>query len=398
MKQLVICIDLEQDDIRSPAASLQSWSGAHRALEWWQAHRRALSTDASVNWFVRTDVQTCAVLGDAGWPLRHLYEPLSAIIANGDTVGAHPHLYRRHGDGWRNDFADVDHAWECAQVALAAHLDVFGTVCATWRWGDRVGHPELQARLAAAGVQFDATAEPGRMGLPPPDGGAGRVPSFAGHASEPRRTPGGLVDWPVSTCRTASLTPPAGDVRARRPLGSFDDITDAWLEGWCCDLDEHGRAVDVELLIDGVVVEVTAAVWCRDDVRAAGYGDGRHGVRIGMRDEWRDVPVSSFAMRAAGHVEPLASPPIDRRTTRGTEATTMPCSLDTESQHFARAVALLLAGDASHLTIATRSEVFLHPVQAADVERNCRTLFHHIRAGRLSEPRSLPAAAAVALR
>ncbi|MDP2291058.1 MAG: hypothetical protein Q8M22_07690 [Actinomycetota bacterium] len=398
MKQLVICIDLEQDDIRSPAASMFSWTGAHRALQWWRTHRSALSAEASINWFVRTDVQTCAVLGDGGWPLRHLYDPLSASLADGDTVGAHPHLYRAHGDGWRNDFADVEHAWECAQVALAAHLDVFGTGCTTWRWGDRAGHAGLQARLAAAGVQFDATAEPGRVGLPPPDGGAGRVPSFVGHAAEPRRTAGGLIDWPVSTCHLSRLTPPAVGVIARRPLGSFDDITDAWIEGWCCDLGESGRAVDVELLIDGAVVATAAAEWCRDDVRAAGYGDGRHGVRFGMNDEWRDLPVSAFEMRAAGHLEPLSSPPIDRRTTRGAEVTTLPLSLDTESQHFARAVAVLLAGDASHLTIATRSEVFLHPVQAAEVERNCRTLFHHLRAGRLSEPRSLPSAAAVALR
>jgi hypothetical protein len=399
MMQLVICIDLEQDDIRSTAESLQYWVGAHRALEWWRSHRSAFSASASANWFVRTDVQTRTVLGDVGWPLRHLHDALSQSIANGDTVGAHPHLLRRFGVGWRNDFADVEYAWACAEVAIAAHQREFGTSCTMWRWGDRTGHPELQARLAAAGVRYDVTAEPGRVGLAPQDGGPGRVQSFLGHPTEPHRTTHGLVDWPVSTCALTMMTPASGNVRAIRPVGTFDDITDAWIEGWCLDLDDAGggRPVDAELLIDGVVVEVTAAEWCREDLRACGYGDGRHGIRIGMRDEWRGLALSSFALRPAGHLDALASPPIDLRTERGVEATMLPISLDTESEQFARMVAVLLDGNATHLTIATRSDVFLDPVTAADLERNCRTLLGHIRADRLSGPRSVAAAAAAAL-
>lgn len=400
MKQLVMCVDLEQDDIRSSPESLRSWAGAHRALRWWQSQRRTWPGDASINWFVRTDVQTHTVLGDVAWPLRHLHDALMSSIAEGDGIGAHPHLYRHAGGGWHNDFADVEHAWTCAQTALAAHHDVFGSNCTTWRWGDRAGHPELQARLAAAGIRFDLTAEPGRIGLPPLDGGAGRVPSHVGFPTEPRRSASGLIDWPVSTCALSRITPSAGGVRALRPIGTFDDITDAWVQGWCSDLDEEhdGRSVDVELLIDGVVVAASAASWCREDVRAAGYGDGRHGVRIGMRDEWRGLPLSSFTLRPAGHVDPLSSTPIDRRTERGIEATTTPMSLDTEAEQFARTVAVLLEGDESHLTIATRSDVFVEPRKEADVARNCRALVEHTRAGKLSEPRSVARAAAVALR
>ena len=34
MKQLVLCVDLEQDDIRSSVPALFAWKGAERALQW----------------------------------------------------------------------------------------------------------------------------------------------------------------------------------------------------------------------------------------------------------------------------------------------------------------------------------------------------------------------------
>ena len=396
MKQLVLCVDLEQDDIRSSVPALFAWKGAERALQW----RHTLPwPSAALNWFVRADVQTRTVLGDASWPLRHLYPALCDALDLGDTVGAHPHLYRDGPDGWRNDYADPDFAWQCAEVALDAHAAVFGAPCRTWRWGDRAGQPSLRPRLAAAGVVVDNTAEPGRPPLPPLDGGAGLPPSWVGHRTEPQFVDG-LVDWPVSTVALAGVTAPACNRHAAVPVGSFDAINDHWLHGWCCDATAgcDDTAVDVELLVHGSVVAVTAADWYRPDVAAAGYGDGRHGARIGMRDEWRSLPADAFQLRAAGHLVGLFAPPNDDRTGRGAESTVMPLPMETEPEQFARMIAVVLRDDASHVTLAIRSDALLDPTTAAALDRNVATLAGYTADGTLSSPQSLLTLAAPLLR
>lgn len=401
MIPLVLCIDLEQDDIRSPQEALRSWRGAHGALAWWSSLRDDWGAAAHCNWFVRSDVQVATVLGDAGWPLRELREDLADALAAGDSVGMHPHLYRNGPDGWRNDFADTDFAWQCALVALQAYHDEFGRPCPTWRWGDRVGQRSLAAELAAHGLQFDATAEPGRVGLPPRDGGPGAQPSYVGHPTEPSYLVDGLVDWPVSTYDTLSLQRPTTGRLAVAPIGSFDSVTNQWLQGWCCDAagaatpaEVAPAPIDVELLLQGTVVDTTSADWFRPDLHDAGYGGGRHGVRFAMRDEWRTLPVDAFLLRPMGHEQPLPGTPVDQRTERGGEASVNPLPVDIEVSQFERAVEVLLSAGRSHLTLATRSEVFIDPSRASAVEANMRTLRAHVLAGRLSTPRTLEEAAA----
>jgi len=395
MTQLVVCIDLEQTDIRSSPASLRSWDAARYALEWWRAQNAQWPTGSNCNWFVRSDVQVAAVLGSAGWPLRALRADLEQALAAGDSMGLHPHLYREDRDGWRNDFVDVEFAEECALVALAAYRDEFGRACTTWRWGDAVGRPELAARLAALGVQFDATAEPGRIGLPPRDGGTGAPPSFVGHPTHPHRTMHGIIDWPVSTYSLQSLEPAPSGCCAQQPTGTFDCITDQWVHGWCRDI-AVGRGdarVDVELLVDGRVVAQTCADWCRPDLRDAGQGDGLHGVRVAMREQWRDTPLPAFQLRPVGHDQPLPANPTDHRTSRGAEVAVLALSLDQEVVQFERAVDSLLASDGvTALTIVARCNAFVDSVGLEAVECNTRTLQAHVRAGRLSAPRTLAAA------
>ncbi|HQZ35675.1 MAG TPA: hypothetical protein PK020_14720 [Ilumatobacteraceae bacterium] len=393
MKPLVICIDLEQDDDRSSPASLFAWRGAEKALEWGRA--QPLQPGAAINWFVRSDMQTRAVLGNAHWPQRHLYEPLRRAMDDGDTVGAHPHLYRLEEDGWRTVYNDTAFSWECAEVALEAHTTVFGEPCRTWRWGSRAGQPALRSRLAGAGVLVDSTAEPGRATTLQHAADIGMPPSYLDHPTEPRVVDG-LVDWPISTCAVTDATAPPGGCSAQQPVGAFDAITDQWVVGWCSDA-AAGSAhaiVDVELLIHDQVVAVTAADWYRPDLAAAGYGDGCHGARIGMRESWRLLPADAFTLRAVGHGLMSLAPVSDVRTARGAEATVLPLPLETEPQQFARLLATMLRDDTSHLTLASRSEVFLEPVATAAIEQNCRTLLGHIRLGALSVPQSLPALAA----
>lgn len=395
MKQLVICIDLEQDDIMSSASALLTWEGAQRALQW----RWTLPWDgAAVNWFVRTDVQTTAVLGDAAWPLRHLEAGLRRAVDAGDTVGAHPHLYRECEGGWRNDFSDAEFSWRCAEIALDAHLAVFGEPCRIWRWGDRAGQLSLRPRLAAAGVHVDATVEPEGPAISPRDDGSGRTPSYVGHDSEPRCVDG-LVDWPLTTMAPARATSLTTGVHAALPVGSLDVITDHFVQGWCCDASPGAEdtVVDVELLVHGEVVAVTAADWHRPDVAAAGYGEGRHGARVGMRDEWRALPVEAFVLRAAGHDRALHGAPSDVRAPLGSCSTVIPLPLQTEPEQFARMLDVLLRDDTSHVTLAMRSEVFLDPVLVAMIDRNCVTLAAHAATGTLSAPQSLLSLAAALL-
>ena len=111
-----------------------------------------------------------------------------------------------------------------------------------------------------------------------------------------------------------------------------------------------------------------------------------------MRDAWRELPVDAFQLRPAGHEHHLSGSRTDQRTGRGREAAVLSFSLDSEPTQFEQAVGVWLHGEEDHLTIATRSDVFVNDRLMAAVDANTRTLQAHVMAGRLSPPRTLAAA------
>ncbi|HAP76356.1 MAG TPA: hypothetical protein DCR14_09770, partial [Acidimicrobiaceae bacterium] len=310
---LVVAIDLEPDDIRARVERLHIWTGADAAVGWAEGRHHGWES-ASINWFVRSDVQTVAVLG-VDSPFARLGARMQARMAAGDEVGVHPHPFRWDGSTWTNDFASPAHAWACFDAAERDRQLHLGGSSAALRWGDRVSHDSLHARLAARGVGFDLTAEPGRVGIAPRDGGRGRTAVVPWCRRQPALGSCGIVHWPLTTVRRVDLHAPPTGRHAREPIGSFDLVEDGWLHGWCADrATPNGPPVDVELLVQERVVATVPADWIRPDLEDAGVASRCHGVRIAMDDRWRALPLGAFALRAAGATEaPPGGPPPPRR-------------------------------------------------------------------------------------
>ena len=64
-------------------------------------------------------------------------------------------------------------------------------------------------------------------------------------------------------------------------MQGYLDIADGGvLEGWVRDLDNLGRAVGIEVVVDGVAVGRSVANVHRRDLEELGVGTGRHGYRV----------------------------------------------------------------------------------------------------------------------
>ena len=66
---------------------------------------------------------------------------------------------------------------------------------------------------------------------------------------------------------------------SRRFEGNIDGIFDGSLIGWCREVGES-HALSLDLLVDGVVACSLTADQQRDDLKAAGMGDGCHGFQV----------------------------------------------------------------------------------------------------------------------
>lgn len=115
----------------------------------------------AATWFVRADNQLADVYGDAAWLLRGRESLWSNLRAAGHSIGWHPHIVRRAGDG---TFAPETDDARCAIALRTLHHSL---ARAGWRFTSvRVGeafHGNQSMRaLDDVGLRVDSTALPGR--------------------------------------------------------------------------------------------------------------------------------------------------------------------------------------------------------------------------------------------
>ena len=95
----------------------------------------------------------------------------------------------------------------------------------------------------------------------------------------------GLDPAPDSRSRIADLVRPNPEAYlrgARRQFaGSVDALQNDILHGWCCQLDQL-TAVTLDLFLDGRKTATVQADRFREDLVAAGYGNGNHGFSIDL--------------------------------------------------------------------------------------------------------------------
>jgi len=165
-------IDVEPD-ARKPVCGVRGgWEGTREALPLIEAARRELekrtATPVVINWFFRFDPQIEQTWGRADHALAVAPDLLGTIASHGDYAGIHPHLWRwhPHARDWFNDFSD---AWmeHCLDTAVATFASVFDRRPEASRFGDRWLNDTAMRALAARGIRYDLSLEPGRPAEPP---------------------------------------------------------------------------------------------------------------------------------------------------------------------------------------------------------------------------------------
>ena len=92
--------------------------------------------------------------------------------------------------------------------------------------------------------------------------------------------------------------------------GYVDQVMTREIVGWAADTDASNGSVIVEVIAEGRVIASGTAYLYREDLRAAGIGDGRHGFRIAIPDVPDGVPVSCRS-RGSDAELPRSQPGLD---------------------------------------------------------------------------------------
>ena len=201
-------IDVEPDARKPARGEPDGWRGTRIALPLIEDARRELKSRTgapiAINWFFRFDPQIEETWGRADEALRIAPELVDRIASHGDYAGIHPHLWRWHAEqrDWFNDFDD---AWveRCLDTAITTYTSAFGRRPEACRFGDRWLSDGAIRAMAARGILYDLSMEPGRPAEPPlwDRLASGRLPDTRSAPRKPFQPAGteGLWVLPLTT-------------------------------------------------------------------------------------------------------------------------------------------------------------------------------------------------------
>lgn len=191
-----LCIDLEPAERQVRPSEADPWRGVDAIAEHLESLRPRLQ-DVSGKpvrflWFVRCDPQIETAFGSADALLRRSSELFERLLAAGDRIGLHVHLWRwdEGASAWIADYGNPSWAERCVETSFETYRRHFGTPCELHRFGDRWLSTEAIALLERLGVRFDLSLEPGARGhrsLAPDERTTGSIPDYTRAPREPYR-------------------------------------------------------------------------------------------------------------------------------------------------------------------------------------------------------------------
>lgn len=193
---VVICIDIEPDPRELSPDRPPDWEGFEDLSAYMSSMRRvfakATGSPVRFNWFVRLDPQVAAVHGSADWPIRRFRAIFDRLLAEGDALGLHTHLWRfdEQAQRWYGEHGDPAWVEHCVRMSYETFVAAFGVRPKFFRFGDRFMSEAAMRLLDRLGIVCDLSVEPG---LPPIDalGGPthyhGENPDYAGLPRRPYR-------------------------------------------------------------------------------------------------------------------------------------------------------------------------------------------------------------------
>lgn len=400
---ILICIDIEPDlRLVDPTAQVD-WLGFERAAALIEQLRprmeAATGRPAHVSWFLRMDPQVVHVYGDAGWAADRYRCDLDSFLSAGDELGIHLHTWRWNHDksAWKQDFADQSWVTYCVETAFAAFEVAFGTGCRAFRFGDRWMNDETMQLIDRLGATSDSTIEPGRVGTETPDEYIGTFHDYSDVPRYPYRPsrldfkspkPEPVLDIVVIPVQSVpaswASTPPVGHSGAADANyeGTLDATSMAEIAGWVWDRNNPGRVVDVELMCDGELLATAGATGMRDDLRAAGKGDGKYAFRLATPTYLKDGRPHEIRAHVAGTDVELSCSPRVLQGLAEPDSETETIYIDQHPLTFRLVIDRLLdEPSTSLLTLKVRSDFGVDRQRTANVRNNIELLIGHPMAG-----------------
>jgi hypothetical protein len=415
---VVMCIDVEPDDRLIHPSVRNDWAGFERTFEFFSELRprleAATGSPAHFSWFIRMDPQIQTIYGSASWAVTRYRSLLERIKQAGDSIGLHTHTWRWNEslNDWSADIASPGWIELCLRTGFEAFRKSLNEQCVCHRFGDRWMNNHTLRLIEKLGARFDLTLEPGQT-VQVDQAFTGTYVDYS-HAPQLPYRPSridfrkagwylkrnlwiipmsiGRADWPArsssSVDHQSGSDQPSDGTPMRSSTGFYEGYLDRadheYISGWVYDRAQPKLPIEVEILDGNRPLTTARAATFRQDLLAAGKGDGRHSFTVPTPHWLSDEKSHSIQVKAAGTDFYLSNSPQELVSgkTNGEEYLTLNLSFNPWS--LSRIVnTLLTSPDSRYLSCVVRSDVSIHPDLYSHMDQTVHYILNHPLVGRL---------------
>lgn len=417
---VIICIDVEPDELRIDPNIQKDWKGFERAFEFFNDLRPHLKAAAGspvhFSWFFRMDPQIARTYGTADWVVRRYPSLIEKIRIAGDALGLHVHPWRWH-EKIGNWIVDFDQSWvdHCVKLGFESFRASLNQPCTCFRFGDLWTNDATLALAEKLGAQIDLTPEPGQKGCRADEffGGSSidtsDIPRHPYHPSRsdfrqsdalhgrklwiiPMTT--GSTDWfPESLNHGNGSSDPKrrenGTARARliatlnkmrrRYEGFLDRADGEFIAGWAYDNTRPRASIEVEIYDGQSLLATTSAAIFRPDLLARGKGNGRHAFNVVVPSCLKDGKPHSIWAKVKDTSFYLNNSPVELKcSSADCPPKHLTLNLSFDSWSLRKIIERTLRdSEDPYLGLVVRSDVVTRPDQCSNMEQTLEYLLSH---------------------
>jgi len=425
---VVLCIDVEPDDRLINPSVQKDWIGFESTFEIFSKLRprieAATGSPVHLSWFFRMDPQIAITYGSASWAVMRYESLIREIKRAGDAIGLHAHSWRLNEtrDKWIVDFADQDWINHCVGLGFEAFRQSLNESCLYFRFGDHWMNNATSRLIEKLGARFDLTLEPGQTGGHVAEPFTGdfldysQVPrrpyissrtDFRKHGSYPRKLwtiplSVGPEDWAPMSSNEAESKPRSlsstdqtalslSQVSASKPHpshesyeGYLDRADCEFISGWAYDKSRPEIRIEVEICEGDHPLTTAIAATFRQDLLAAGKGDGRHSFNVPVPTWLKNGKPHSINVKVAGTRFCLNNSPRELTCYETNSSKCLTLDLAFNPWSMCRIVDTLMTGShGPYLAIVGRSDIPTHPDRLSNMDQTINYLLGHPLIGQM---------------
>jgi len=343
---------------------------------------------------------------------------MKGIKRSGDAIGLHTHSWRWNESlsKWTVDLANQDWINSCLRMGFESFRESLNKRCLYFRFGDHWMNNATLRLIEKLGARFDLTLEPGQTGGHIAEPFTGDFLDYSQVPQRPYRPsrtdfrkPGeylkrrlwmiplsaGTADWPATSAdvepreSSKNINPQEGsplprDSRSKphNPNGIYEgylDRTDGeFISGWTYDKSRPEMPIEVEIYDGDHPLTTAIAATFRQDLLAAGKGNGKHSFNVPVPTWLKDGKPHSIQVKVAGTDSYLKNSPKELSGCEANGAEYLTLNLAFNPWILCRIInTLLTSSDSPYLALVVRSDVSLHADQKSHLDQTVNYILDH---------------------